>query len=523
MADAFHRMAAVARADLLIRVRRPASIAVFLILCALAYALVPDPTTGKTLMQVNGQRALYNSATIALATAGMASLLLGMLGFYLVSNTIRRDITTRTGYIIAAMPVSSAEYLGGKFLGSAGFLSLVVLGYMVNVMGMHLLRGEAPLQALVYLSIYAAVTLPGILVLSALALLFESFRPLSGRIGDVLYFFLWVAMVGVAASAETNLAVGWPNFLDVFGIVFMLSAIRNGQQLDQLSVGHTTFDTSLPPLTYPGVSWSWTLVATRIAPALLALVPLLLAWLCFARFDPARIKSEVQHARWNPLAWLNRHLKPLTRVLLPVATVGPGSGLVRATRSELALSFMLSPLAVVALVGLMAWGGLADQASLRGGVLPVTFFCLIVVLADIACRDWAAGMSDLVYSMPLMRPSYVVIKFATAAMIAVAFVLVPLLRFALTTPGSAVSLLIGAVYIAAAAVSLGILTRGSKTFTGFFLLFLYIALSSGGAPQFDFAGWSGSATNGTRLGYSMIALFLLAAAWARHRAELETR
>ncbi len=105
------RIRAVVGADVMIRVRRPSSIAVFLLLCFFAYIVVPPVSSGRTLMQIDGHRALLTSDTIALATAGFVAILLGMLGFYLVSNTIRRDALTRTGSVIAAMPVTNAEYL----------------------------------------------------------------------------------------------------------------------------------------------------------------------------------------------------------------------------------------------------------------------------------------------------------------------------------------------------------------------------------------------------------------------------
>ena len=169
----------------------------------MAYAMVPAPSTGRTLMTRAGQRALYNSATIAVATSALAALLLGLLGYYLISSAIRRDVITRVGSVIAAMPVRSAEYLAGKLIGNAAFLGFVSAGYMLNVMGMHLLRGEAPLQPLVYLATYTAMLAPAILVFSAIALVFECVRPLSGRVGDVLYFFVWTFMLAATAAAET--------------------------------------------------------------------------------------------------------------------------------------------------------------------------------------------------------------------------------------------------------------------------------------------------------------------------------
>ena len=150
-----------------------------------ASAYVPGPQSWRALTTVNGHRALINSATIACASSSLCAVLLGMAGFYLISNTVRRDIETRTGFVIASTPVRNAEYLGGKMLGSISFLSLVVAVYMLNVMAMQLLRGEAPVDPLTYLALLAAVIGPAVIVVSALAILFECVRPLSGRLGEI--------------------------------------------------------------------------------------------------------------------------------------------------------------------------------------------------------------------------------------------------------------------------------------------------------------------------------------------------
>ena len=138
---AARRVIAIAATDVRMRMARSSSVAVLVALCILAYVIVPDLSTGRALMQVNGHRALYNSVTIALATSSLCAVLLGMAGFYLISNTVRRDIETRTGYVIASTPVRNREYLAGKLLGNMAFLGVVVAVYVINVMAMQLLRG----------------------------------------------------------------------------------------------------------------------------------------------------------------------------------------------------------------------------------------------------------------------------------------------------------------------------------------------------------------------------------------------
>jgi hypothetical protein len=92
------------------------------------------------------------------------------------------------------------------------------------------------------------------------------------------------------------------------------------------------------------------------------------------------------------------------------------------------------------------------------------------------------------------------------------------LRIGVTSPPLALSLIVGGLFVAALAVSLGRLTGSGKAFVALFLLFLYITMSSGGAAPMDFAGMQGVATTRVRLGYLAAAAALVAFAVARHRA-----
>src|SRR5213078_4219875 len=82
--------------------------------------------------------------------------------------------------------------LPGKFLGNVLFLGVFFAGFMLVSMAMVIVRGEAPLQPLVFLEQYLLIAPAPIVYVSALAILFESVPWLSGRFGDVAYFFLFM-------------------------------------------------------------------------------------------------------------------------------------------------------------------------------------------------------------------------------------------------------------------------------------------------------------------------------------------
>ncbi|MEO6969362.1 MAG: hypothetical protein ABI217_00520, partial [Chthoniobacterales bacterium] len=181
MSASFARIAAIVRADFLIRFRRLSTVIVFLLLSAFAYVWIPDPSTGRTLIQINGQRAIYNSGAIGLGTASLGMIFVGLFGFYVISNAIRRDVVTRCGLVVASTPMRSGEYLFGKFLGNVVFLTVFIAGFMLSSMAMLLVRGEARIEPGIFLEQYLLLTPATIVFVSAVAVLFESIPWLSGK------------------------------------------------------------------------------------------------------------------------------------------------------------------------------------------------------------------------------------------------------------------------------------------------------------------------------------------------------
>ena len=249
MNDALRRTAAIVRADFLLRFRRPSTLVVFLLLCAFAYVWIPAPSTGRTLIQLDGQRAIYNSGAIGMGTASVGMMFVGLFGFYVISNALRRDIVSRCGVIAAATPMRSGEYLLGKFLGNLVFLATFLGGFMLSSMAMLLVRGEAPLEPLVFLQQYLLLTPAAIIFVSAVAVLFESVPFLSGKIGDVFYFFFWMTCVGLVVGDQVSGGkMHWARCFDFSGFGFMIDQMTQSLHTNEVSTGEGADRFSRPSL-----------------------------------------------------------------------------------------------------------------------------------------------------------------------------------------------------------------------------------------------------------------------------------
>ena len=101
MNESLARLGAIVRADVMIRLRRPSTAFMFVLISIIAYMWVPPLSSGRTLMQIGESRVFYDSAAIGMGTALIAAMFVGLVGFYVVSNAVRRDVETRCGFVFA--------------------------------------------------------------------------------------------------------------------------------------------------------------------------------------------------------------------------------------------------------------------------------------------------------------------------------------------------------------------------------------------------------------------------------------
>lgn len=512
MRFSFSRIFAIVRADFLVRFRKVSTAVIFLLLCIAAYMWIPDSSTGRALLQINNQRALYNSAALGLATASLCCILLGLAGYYMVSSSIQADIRARTGFVIASTSIKNYEYLLGKFFGNFIFLSAVVAGFLLSSMVMQLIRGEAPLQPLVFIYHYVILVPPVLVFVSVISVLFESIRFLSGRFGDAVYFVLWMfSFILTAQMASTAIGPNWANHFDMTGLGFIMQQVRGVTGNEGLAIGSSQYDMTKPPFVFQGLSLSKQWIVPRISSLLFSTPLLLLALLLFHRFDPARLKASAKRKHRSWLGLLNERMKFVTGLIPLVgrregATLHPS--LMFSILQDSLLTLRLYPVITVILVVLAAISAASRE---QAGVLPVIFGVLIIAVSDIGSREKRNGLVTSVFAMPGLKSNYVIWKFGSVLLVILAFAFVPLLRLAFANMSAMLSLLIGCVFTAALATCFGMLSSNPKTFIVIFGMFWYLVLNDGGKnPGFDFAGWYGTATLPVQMSYLGIAVAVLA-------------
>lgn len=520
------RVGAIVKADLLIRFRRPSTLVVFLLLSCFVYVWIPDPSTGWGALVVDdNRRALYNSAALGLATAMLATLFVGLAGFYVISNAIGRDVASRCGFVIASTPMRSSEYLVGKVIGNTVFLATFTIGFMISSMGMLLVRNEATLEPWVFLKHYLLLAPPQIVFVAVLAVVFESIPFLSGRLGDVLYFFLWLVCPGVVlAMLLSGLEPGPLRILDFAGLAFVFEQMRPAMQTSNISLGGP-FDPAKALFVVQGLTLDRVWMLPRIVSLLTPLPLLALALHKFHRFDPARVRRGGKEARKGWTARINAACRPLTRVLFAFSVFGRSTSsrpsLARAAGADARLTLAAQPVVLIAALGLAIAALGNSAADVARAVLPAAFALAGVFIADVPCRERRAGTLGLIYAAPLLKMRFVWWKLLTTTIVAAALLVIPLARVAFASPASIAALAVGLFFVVSVSTSLGVMSATPKTFIVLFLTGFYIVINDAGrSPALDFAGFYGSATPRVTLSYAIVAAAFLAAAQVVHIARL---
>lgn len=192
--NAFQTLIVIVRADFLERFRRYSTLITLGITIYATYLYLPPATGRKITFNMGGYRGIYNSAWVGATVAVMTIIILSLPGFYLIKNAIQRDRETGVGQILATTPLTRLQYTLGKALSNLLFLAAMAGITLVAAAALQLLRAESVvIRPLDYISPYLIATLPWMMLVAGLAVLFEATHWLRGGLGNVIFFFLYLA------------------------------------------------------------------------------------------------------------------------------------------------------------------------------------------------------------------------------------------------------------------------------------------------------------------------------------------
>ena len=480
-----------------LRLRRLSSVVAVLAVIALAWVVIPDPLSGTTLMTIKNARVLYTSTTLAYGSAALASLLFGLAGFYLVRGRIAEDMRSGCGSVIAATPIGNGIFLLGRWMGGVVYLLALIIAFMGAMLVCHAVRGEGPIELLVYLQTYIALLVPMIFFAVSCAILFDSFSLLLGKLGDVIFFFIWMAQISLLDKVEAGIAgqINSYMFIDFMGAATSMANLKLFMHTTHFSLGTATYDAKLTPILLPSVLWSGKLLAIRSASAILALLPLLPAIALFHRFSPDRVKVGQTRKRRSPFSFLNQLLRPFAGIAQPLfrlARILPG--LAGQICADIALTVATTPVAGLALL-LIPLLSMVFRTGGLPGLLTISVAIWGILISDLSSRDHQAVTGEMTGALSGGIAQRYLRQFAATALLGLMLMGVIGLRWAMHEPMRALALLSGIFSMSAVACLLGRLSKTPRTFLSLFLFGMYVAVNATKAPMIDVFGFNGVANS----------------------------
>lgn len=509
---------ALALNEVRLRMRRVSTLVVMMVVIAISWAMIADPATGEALIVKGDTRVLYTSSALAVGSASLACALFGLAGFFLVRGRITEDIRSGTGSVIGATPVSNALFLAGRWAGGVAYLGALVLALMVTIMALHAVRGDGPIQVHVYLQTYIMLLLPLVFFSVSLALLFDSYAPLMGKAGDVLFFMVWVTQFMIMIPIAENMPhAELLSLIDFNGIGASMQVVTAALGSTKVSLGGGQFKAALAPIMMPDYLWSVEMGGRRLVAALLATLPMLLAVRLFHRFSPDRVKLSRTTRRRSPLEVLNGLLRPLSRLVSPLFRIAAAwPGMAGQVLGDVALTFVASPSAILALLAAVVAGMLAGPAALGGVMLGCVAFWGVLV-SSVSTRDFDAGTEAMTGAVRGGIRARFLRQYAATVLVGLLFTGVVMLRWMPESPARALAALAGILSLSALATAFGRSSRSARLFLSLFLFGLYVAVNAPKVALIDAAGFNGAATVASAATWMSIGLLALVAGYLWNR------
>jgi ABC-2 type transport system permease protein len=234
------------RFELAYQIRRPWPWLAFAILVVFSY----QNTRVGILPVTLPQDFILNSPFIIAAVSVFSCLIWLLVASAIPGESAARDVQTGMHPLVYTMPVSKAEYLGGRFLAAFALNSLILLGVQVGSLLAVYLPGVnpdiiGPFRPAAYLSAYGLIALPNAFIATTIqfALALFSGRAMVSYAGSVILVFFTVPVPMIV-----YLALGKPalsKLLDPIGLIAIMNEMMAEWTLVEKNVRMFTLDGSM--------------------------------------------------------------------------------------------------------------------------------------------------------------------------------------------------------------------------------------------------------------------------------------
>ncbi len=476
----------IIKSDYLQRTRSYAFLVTLCISLAVAYTFIPAPNANYSTIKIGSYLGVYNSAWIGYVTAIMTSVFLSLVGFYLVNGSIKTDIQTKVGQIVASTPISNFGYLFSKLLSNfLVLLTIVFIIFSMSILLFFLYNEGFSFEIFQFIKPYVFITIPAMFFIATLAVVFEVFFGKYSVIQNVGFFFLFSIVLILPASTETQFE------LDIFGSEIVTYQMENHvkeilqtNELPSLNIGYVIGnEKETKRFNFEGIKFPTSFLLSRIGWMLLCIVLIVLISPFFHRFNVKERKSTKKETSNIPIPKANNEV---VLSALPKAQIN--YGILPLLKTELLLLFRKGKrwLWIINLIGMVLLAVLPLKIAYQI-VLPVLWFLQVSRLSELTTKEVTNNVHYFAFSSykPLSR---LLFSQVLAGIILILFLAIPLIvRLAFMANFTAVfSVILGSIFITLLASTFGIITKGKKLFEALFFMIAYANVNA--IPFMDYFG-----------------------------------
>ncbi|WP_223607115.1 hypothetical protein [Chryseobacterium sp. OSA05B] len=445
-----------------------------------AHSFVPPPEADYSTLNIPGYKGVYNSAWAGHMTALMTTIMLSLCGFYLVNSTIKKDIDTEVGLIIATTPISNFGYLFIKFLGNLMILLTISgIALLVGIVMFFIHNSGYPFYIGDFLRPYFFMVVPAMICVSGLAIAAEVFLNRKTILQNSIYFLTFMTII-LTMARQTN-TMG-DNIKDVFGVGIVTSSINEkinkqfNEDIQSITLGYIKLENNqYKTFEWNGASWDKNYLIGRLVWIVLTFLLLYISSLFFHRFD---FKQSVQR-------------RPILQISEEKTTPAPYSGFRKSELPEITPAYGIIPFVKTELMMMIRkdakWLWLINVGLWVASIflplenayillLPALFFLQVNRISDLTSKEVTNRLHYFTFASykPLQRllPAQVLAGLTLLTVLALPVIFRLLFSFHFI---SIIQILNGIVFVVALSACLGVVSSGRKLFEILFFALTYIA------------------------------------------------
>ena len=199
------RVLAILMADLRERMRTPRFWVVLGIMTTATWWCFPPADAGySTLSLLDGSRGRYSSGWMGMGLGLIySSLLLNLVGFYLVRGTLTRDFDTRVWQLLVATPMTRGGYLLAKWASHmVVFGAIMLTGVIVALVAQWVRAEDRHIDLIELLKPLLLLSVPSLALTAMFAIWFDMVPWLRRTAGNVLFFIVWTTMLTMSVAGQ---------------------------------------------------------------------------------------------------------------------------------------------------------------------------------------------------------------------------------------------------------------------------------------------------------------------------------